>query len=133
VGSNPKPLFGNVSWDEVETLNQFLCGSKGYQIGRTSDGYEPARAAWEDGRGKVLTIEDAAKLCRLCHRQAPFLFLNGNTFVAIARDAIISQISQLTYTQQAVARGAVGHFIAGTIGEDDLKNALRPIGPPDNS
>jgi hypothetical protein len=133
VDENPKPPLAHIPWDDVETLNQFICGSTGYQIGRTSDGYEPAKEAWEQGKGHALTIEEASALCRHCHRLAPFLFLNGNTFVAVARDALMPKFSHLSYTQQAIARGAIGHFIAGTIGPDEMKNALRFSSSPDVS
>jgi hypothetical protein len=41
------------------------------------------------------------------------------------------RFSHLPYAQQAVARGAIGHFIAGTIGLDEMKDALRFIPDPD--
>jgi hypothetical protein len=133
VGRDPKPPLDEISWDDVETLNQFICGSQGHQIGRTSDGYEPAKIAWEQGKGQASTLEEAAELCRRCHRLAPFLFLNGNTFVAIARDALTANFSHLPYAQQVVARGAIGHFIAGTIGADEMKNALEAVRASESS
>lgn len=122
-----RPLLGDVSWEDVETLNQFLCASTGYQIGRTSDGYPSAKESWERERKRTLTIEQTAVLCHQCHRLAPFLFLNGNTFVAIARDAVIPAIAQLSVADQALVRGTIGHFIAGTIGLGEMNPVLRAV------
>jgi hypothetical protein len=119
--------LAHVSWEDIETLNQFLCSSAGYQIGRTSDGYDPAKKAWETERKKSLTIEETALLCRRCHGLAPFLFLNGNTFVAIARDAIIPALAHLSVANQSIVRGTIGHFVAGTIGLDEMNSVLQAV------
>jgi hypothetical protein len=71
-----------------------------------------------------LTIKTAAELCFRCHRLAPFLFLNGNTFVAVARDAIIPALAHLSSQDQAIIRGTIGHFIAGTIGSNEMRAVL---------
>ena len=117
-------LLHDVAWEDVEVLNQFLCASKSFQIGRTSDGYTAAKSAWTEGRNRVSTIQEEADLCRECHRLAPLLFLNDNTFVAVARNALAPQLVHLPLVRQAAARGAIGHYIAGTIRLDELNAAL---------
>ena len=118
-------LLSAISWEDVYVLNQFLCSSKRHQFGLTSEGYAPAKALWDAKRHLVYTIAEMADLCLECHRLAPFLFLNGNTFVAIARDAIAPQLTGLTTAQQVAIRAGVGHFIAGTIRSDELGPVLK--------
>jgi hypothetical protein len=68
----------------------------------------------------ALTFLQAADLCRECHRLAPFLFLNGNTFAACARIALGPALEKLTRIQQVAVRAALGHYIAGTIDRDEF-------------
>lgn len=65
-------------------------------------------------------------MCRECHRLAPFLFLNGNTFASCARIALQPAMKQLSAVQQTVTRAALGHYIAGTIRRDELVATLPP-------
>jgi hypothetical protein len=71
-----------------------------------------------------LTFLQAADLCRECHRLAPFLFLNGNTFASCARIALQPAMNQLPPVQRTAARAALGHYIAGTIRRDELAAIL---------
>ena len=115
-----KPYFASTPWDVLEDINSALCQGGGHQVGRTSEGYAPAQELWEKNRASSLTFLQAADLCRECHRLAPFLFLNGNTFASCARIALQPAISRLPLVQQTVARAALGHYIAGTIRRDEL-------------
>jgi hypothetical protein len=104
----------------VEDINSALCQIGGYQVGHTSDGYESARSLWEGAHRSEFTLIEAADLCRCCHRLSPFLFLNGNTFVAAARIAFRPAFEDLPDERRSFARAGVGHYIAGTIGKDEL-------------
>ena len=97
---------------------------KRQQVGRTSEGYAPAREFWERNHATSLTFLEAADLCRECHRLAPFLFLNGNTFASCARIALQPAMNALPAVQQTVTRAALGHYIAGTIRRDELELSL---------
>jgi hypothetical protein len=66
----------------------------------------------------------AAHLCRRCHRFSPFLFLNGNTFVAAARIALKPAFEEIPEANRALARAGIGHYIAGTIGQEELVSLL---------
>jgi hypothetical protein len=96
-----------------------LCQTAGYQVGRTADGYPPARELWEKTHLVELTFLQAADLCRECHRLAPFLFLNGNTFASCARIALQPAMERLSLVQQISTRAALGHYVAGTIGREE--------------
>jgi hypothetical protein len=66
----------------------------------------------------------AADLCRECHRLAPFLFLNGNTFASCARVALQSAWEDLPAVQRTILRAALGHYVAGTVRRDELEAIL---------
>lgn len=80
-------------------------------MGRTSDGYVPARELWGKSHGAPLTFLQAADLCRECHRLAPFLFLNGNTFAGCARIALQPAMNQWPAVRQTVTRAVLGHYM----------------------
>jgi hypothetical protein len=121
-----KPYLASTPWGVLEDINSALCQSGGYQVGRTSEGYAPARELWERTHATPLTFLQAADLCRECHRLAPFLFLNGNTFASCARIALRPAMNALPAVQQTVTRAALGHYIAGTIRRDELVATLPP-------
>jgi hypothetical protein len=115
-----KPFLASTSWDILEEINTALCRVGGYQAGRTSDGYAPAQKLWGKKHADLLTFLQVADLCRECHRLAPFLFLNGNTFASCARIALEPALDKLEPTQRVATRAALGHYIAGTLSRDEL-------------
>jgi hypothetical protein len=115
-----KSFLASTSWSTIEEINSALCQTGGYQVGRTSDGYEPARELWEQSFRLPLTLLEAADLCRKCHTLGPFLFLNGNTFVSCARIALSSAWADYSENRGRIIRAAVGHYIAGTITQREL-------------
>jgi hypothetical protein len=121
-----KTFLAGTPWSAVEDLNSFVCQKGGYQFGHTSDGYEPARELWSNSYAVEMTVMEAAELCRKCHRLAPFLFLNGNTFANVAKVALESALRALPATEVAIYRTAIGHYVAGTIGVHELPPLLRP-------
>jgi hypothetical protein len=100
-----KAFLSSTPWSVVEELNSALCLSGGYQVGRTSDGYELVKEMWEGSHKATLTVIEAADLCRNCHQLSPFLFLNGNTFVALARIALKPVFESLGGTPKSRAIG----------------------------
>ena len=107
-----------VDWSVVTAINQQLCAARHAQHGPTSDGHASTKALGEKNHGEVLTLESLVELCRRCHRQAPFLNYNGNTFVAIARQVIGGLPLG---AQTVVLRSLAGHIIAGTASSEEQK------------
>ena len=122
-----RPYFASISWKDLEEINAKLCEAGGVDVGRSPDGYEPARQLWEEKHGQPLTFLQAADLCRQCHRLSPFLFLNGNTFAASARVALAPAFEKLDFKQQTFSRAALGHYIAGTIDRSELIAIVPPV------
>jgi hypothetical protein len=99
-------------WTVVTEINRQLCLQAGAQHGPTSEGHEPAKRLWTKRHLQALDLAELAKLCHDCHRLAPFLNYNGNTFVAIARQAVATL--GLPAAEAAVLRSLIGHVVAGT-------------------
>jgi len=109
-----RPWLVDWPFDDVERLNAALCQPKQVQHGRTSDGYAVTRELWEKARlNGPLPLTDAVTLCKKCHRTAPFLNFNGNTFAAIAR-RFIEQLP-LGGMEKASLRQLTGHMVAGVL------------------
>jgi hypothetical protein len=114
-------------WETVVTINAGLCQEKKALHKPTSDGYEPAKKLWEKSRGLELTLRETLDLCRQCHKLAPFCFYNGNTFAAIGRTMIQDLLRKMTPVKAHSFRSVVGHYIAGTIGENELSKTLESL------
>lgn len=116
-------------WETVATINAGLCQEKKALHQPTSDGYAPAKRLWEKSRAQALTLRETFSLCRQCHQLAPFCFYNGNTFAAIGRTLIQDLLRKMPPAKAHSLRSVVGHYIAGTIGEDELTKMLEILEP----
>lgn len=117
-------------WEMVVRLNDALCQHQNVLHKATSDGHEPARLLWESNRGKELSLEKALLVGYECHCLAPFCFFNGNTFVAVARQMIEPILAQVAPNNPEIAaqfRAVIGHFVAGTEGIAELRDAIRTM------
>jgi hypothetical protein len=114
-------------WETVLTINAGLWQEKKALHQPTSDGYKPAKKLWEKFRGRELTLRETLDLCRQCHKLAPFCFYNGNTFVAIGRTLIQNLLQKMPPVKAHSFRSVVGHYIAGTIGEEELSKTLESL------
>jgi hypothetical protein len=55
-----------------------------------------------------------------CHRRAPFLFFNGNTFAEIARRCMDSLLAEFPLVRRREAASLAAHYVAGTLDWDSL-------------
>jgi hypothetical protein len=120
-----KPWLEDWPWETVVAINAGLCQEKRALHKPTSDGYKNARHFWEESRLRDLTLQETFEICRRCHRLSPFCFYNGNTFAAIGRT--ISQKIKLPPIEAHNFRSVVGHYIAGTIGKEELIQTLNNL------
>lgn len=61
---------------------------------------------------------------RTCHRRAPFLFFNGNTFADIARTFSDYLFAELPRGRRREATSAVAHYVAGVLDRDSMAAML---------
>lgn len=74
-----------------------------------------------------MSLLEASNLCCECHRLAPFCFFNGNTFVAVIRQSIVPILERLDPEKGFVLRSTIGHYVAGTIGIEELQGVIESL------
>ena len=57
---------------------------------------------------------------RQCHRRAPFLFFNRNTFADVARQVAAALLAELPTGRRGEVMSAVAHYIAGVLDRDAM-------------
>ncbi len=105
------PWLAPFDWEIVTAQNAVLCQAKSALHKPTSDGHGATKALWDSRHTAAMSLEEAADLCRRCHRMAPFCFYNGNTFASIIR--LVIKKLKVPEEQRAVARSLAGHIVAG--------------------
>ncbi|HUF61214.1 MAG TPA: hypothetical protein VMN36_03995 [Verrucomicrobiales bacterium] len=121
------PWLAEYPWPFLVEVNRRLCEAKHALHQQTSDGYSQAKTFWEQRHPQVTGIFEAASLCREIHRMAPFCFYNGNTLVAIIRDAIRPVLEKLDAEYAYILRSSIGHYVAGTIHEEEIQAILQSL------
>jgi len=107
-------------WEFVTATNAALCQPKKALHKPTTDGHDRTRELWEKNRLREMFLDEAADLCRECHRLAPFCNFNGNTFAAIARSLV--DTLKLKPDEAHVIRSLLGHVVAGTASDVEAKD-----------
>jgi hypothetical protein len=105
----------NRSWELVVGLNRGACARGGAQHGQNSESYEALAAEWEITRQKSLSLNETIEFLRQCHRCAPFLFFNGNTFADVGRTVVDLVFADVPTTRRRELMSAVAHYIAGVL------------------
>jgi hypothetical protein len=60
-------------------------------------------------------LAELLQFLRHCHRSAPFLFFNGNTFADIARRMVDLVFAELPAPRRREVVSAVAHYVAGVL------------------
>jgi hypothetical protein len=74
-----------------------------------------------------LTLLETFQFLRSCHRRAPFLFFNGNTFAEIGRALANALFSDLPFHRRKEASSAVAHYITGVLDGDLMISAVENL------
>jgi hypothetical protein len=64
---------------------------------------------------------------RHCHRRAPFLFFNGNTFADVARQITAAIFADLPTVRRREVMSAVAHYIAGVLPWDAMVTIVESL------
>jgi hypothetical protein len=67
-----------------------------------------------------LTLGETFEFLKSCHRRAPFLFYNGNTFAEIGRTLSNALFDDLPFVRRKEVSSAVAHFITGVLDQDSM-------------
>jgi Fe2+ transport system protein B len=74
-----------------------------------------------------LTLLETFQFLKSCHRRAPFLFFNGNTFAEIGRALATALFSNLPFQRRKEASSAVAHFITGVLEQEMMVGAIETL------
>jgi hypothetical protein len=114
----------NWSWSSVTQINSGLCERGHAQRGINSETHAAAQQEWETRQASKLTLLETFQFLRSCHRKAPFLFFNGNTFAEIGRALANALLSDLPLHRRKEASSAVAHFITGVLDQELMISAV---------
>ena len=136
-GGEPAPLqsraqfLQNWSWASITQINGGLCERGAAQRGINPETHGALAEEWEKVRTTELTLLATLQFLKSCHRRAPFLFFNGNTFAEIGRALANALFSDLPPHRRKEASSAVAHFITGVLDQELMISALDELADPE--
>jgi len=105
----------NWDWQSVIGINRGTCQRGGAQHGLNSETHRACAEKWEAQRVRPLTLLETFDFLKQQHRNAPFLFFNGNTFATIGRELALAIFSDLPPARKREISSAIAHYIAGVL------------------
>jgi hypothetical protein len=115
------------SWELVVSLNRGACARGGAQHGQNSESYAALEADWRSRQSQVSTLNETIEFLRQCHRRAPFLFFNGNTFADVGRTIVDLVFAELPTTRRREVMSAVAHYVAGVLDHDAMAQIVNEL------
>ncbi|MGA2244184.1 MAG: hypothetical protein ABSH48_04205 [Verrucomicrobiota bacterium] len=131
--SEPTPLqsranfLQNWDWLSVTQINGGLCERSRSERGINPEAHAAVAEDWQKQRAASLTLLEILQFLKSCHRRAPLLFYNGNTFAEIGRALANALFSDLSLHRRKEASSAVAHFITGVLDEQLMIQALESL------
>lgn len=110
----------NWDWQSVISINQGACARGQAQHGFGSEAGAACEESWRLDHTREQTLAEALDLLRSYHRRAPFLFFNGNTFAAIARQIAEALFHELPVVRRREAISAFAHYVAGVLDQASM-------------
>ena len=118
------PFLANWHWESVVRLNEGVCARGGAQHGKNSESFAAVEKDWQERRLVESSLGETLDYLRSCHRRAPFLFFNGNTFADIARTFTDYLFAELPHGRRREATSAVAHYVAGVLDREFMAQIL---------
>ncbi|MDB6040182.1 MAG: hypothetical protein JWM99_4023 [Verrucomicrobiales bacterium] len=110
----------NWDWQSVVSLNRGACERGGAQHGTNSESIAAISTEWGGRHIQTVTLADSLDYLRNCHRRAPFLFFNGNTFADIGRTFSDYLFAEMPTGRRREATSAIAHYIAGVLDRESM-------------
>ena len=114
----------NWDWESIIGLNRAACERGRAQHGLNREAHEKVREEWEETRQKTLTLLETLDFFRHCHRSAPFLFFNGNTFAEVARRLVDVLFADLPRGRRREADSLAAHYVAGVLDREPMVSGI---------
>jgi hypothetical protein len=115
----------NWGWEFIVSYNRGSCERGRAQHGYNREAYESVRQRWEETRARELTLADSLEFLFRCHRSAPFLFFNGNTFAEVARRIVDLLFADLPLCRRREAASLAAHFVAGVLDWESVASGIK--------
>ena len=113
-------FLANWDWQSVVSINQGACARGQAQHGFGSEAGTACEESWRLDHTREQTLAEALDLLRSYHRRAPFLFFNGNTFAAIARQLAEALFHELPVVRRREVISAFAHYVAGVLDQRSM-------------
>ena len=117
----------NRSWELIIGLNRGACARGGAQHGQNSESYAALAAEWGRKQAETLSLQGTIEFLRECHRRAPFLFFNGNTFADVGRTVVDFVFADLPTGRRREVMSAVAHYIAGVLDRESMVEIVESL------
>src|SRR5438309_4558148 len=117
----------NWSWESIIGLNRAACERGKAQHGNNPETHEKIRHEWEETRRQALSLLGTLDFLFHCHRSAPFLFFNGNTFAEIARRLVDVLFADLPLARRHDAASLAAHYVAGVLDRDSMTGGIEAL------
>ena len=85
----------NRGWELVIGYNRGACARGGAQHGFNREAQEATAREWTEKQRQELSLIETLDFLLHCHRRAPFLFFNGNTFADVGRQLATALFADL--------------------------------------
>jgi hypothetical protein len=120
-------FFPNGSWDLVVSLNRGACARGGAQHGISPEAAPALEAEWRQKAGVEWPLGETIDFLRSCHRRAPFLFFNGNTFADFGRRITAALLAEVPASRLRQITSAVAHYIAGVLDREPMVEIVETL------
>jgi len=117
----------NWDWQSVIRHNRGVCERGRAQHGTNSESFETVSQEWEQKRRLTASLGETLDFLRTCHRRAPFLFFNGNTFADIARTFSDYLFAELPHGRRREATSAIAHYVAGVLDRESMSQIVESL------
>jgi len=117
----------NWNWLSVTQINGGLCERGRAQRGLNQETHAAVAEEWEKRRASELSLLETFQFLKSCHRRAPFLFFNGNTFAEIGRALATALFSNLPFQRRKEVSSAAAHFITGVLDQELMVAAVESL------
>lgn len=113
-------FLANWDWQSVIGHNRGMCARGGAQHGANSESAGAVAQDWQRRREVESSFAEALEFLRSCHRRAPFLFFNGNTFADYL-------FAELPHHRRRQATSAIAHYVAGVLDGEAMSAMLTEL------
>ncbi|HEY3932130.1 MAG TPA: hypothetical protein VGM58_07155 [Verrucomicrobiae bacterium] len=117
----------NWDWSSVAQINGGLCERSRAQRGVNSETHAAVAEEWEKHRVAELSLLETFQFLQSCHRRAPFLFFNGNTFAEIGRALATALFHELPFHRRKEVSSAVAHFVTGVLDLESMTGMVESL------